>query len=445
MSTPRRTAPAVILCVLSLCSIALLASCGSAVTTIGTPTPFSKRPLANHDAPTVPPVYPTATPTNTQPPPFCPPFCPPTPTPTHTPTATNTPIGPTPTYTPAGPTPTPNPPPSTYGDGSDGPRTISTDTTDPATDATCSGSAGSLSLNFGNASSAFLSGKPVLIHQTQGSGAGTWMRNRIVSVSGTTSGTLSIAIPLNATYTTGAQVMVLPQYTDVTVNTGITWGGRIAWASGSGTILTGGIFAFLANGTVTIDGTIGESGDGFRGGQKPPSGTGYQGEGIAGPQGTQSSAANSNGGGGGVPTGGGGGGGGGGNGSAGSNGGGSGGTGGSAVGSADLTTQINLGGGGGSGIEGGGGIGYRGGGIVIFTAAKLVWAGSGAVTSVGADGEAGTSGGGGGGAGAGGSVWIRALSEVGTRRINVSGGTGGDGSGAAGGNGGVGRADVGIG
>lgn len=112
MSTFRR--PVVAFCVLCLCSIAILASCGTVITTVGTPTPFSKRPLPTHDAPTVTPAFPTATPTRaTQP---CYFFCQPQPTPTNisaAPTSTNTPTGPTPTDTPVGPTPTNTPLPPT--------------------------------------------------------------------------------------------------------------------------------------------------------------------------------------------------------------------------------------------------------------------------------------------------------------------------------------------
>lgn len=354
---------------------------------------------------------------------------------TTTPTATSS----SPATPVSSPTLVPTPPTAIYGDGSDGPLTIASNTADVPLDATCAGTAGSTSLSFANASGPFvsLSGKPVLIHQTQGTGAGTWMTNWVVSAPGTTSGTLTLANPLNATYTTGAQVIVLHQYTNVTVNAGATWGAK-AWAAGSGSVLTGGILAFMANGTVTIDGAISASGSGFRGGQKPPGGLGQQGEGIAGPPGAQSTAANGNGGGGGGPSGGGGGGGG--NGGAGVTGGGSGGGGGGAVGTADLTI-MDLGGGGGSGIDGFAGSGRRGGGIIFISAVSLVIRGSGSITATGQDGDAGTGGGGGGGAGAGGSILVRAQFTSGTSQIPPPGGIGGPGSapGSAGGNGGIGR------
>src|SRR5262249_49023919 len=139
---------------------------------------------------------------------------------------------------------------------------ISSNTTDSPLDATCSGSAGSTSLSFANASGpfTFLSGRPVLIHQSQGTGAGTWMQNSVVNVSGSTSGSLTLAAPLNSTYMTGAQVIVLRQYSNVTVNSGATWTAK-AW-NGS----KGGILVFLANGTLSGAGSISANAVGFRGG-----------------------------------------------------------------------------------------------------------------------------------------------------------------------------------
>lgn len=180
-----------------------------------------------------------------------------------------------------------------FGDGSDGALTVSGDTTEAPIDAACTGTVGSTSLFATNAS--FVINQQILVHQTQGSGAGTQMRNKIV---GYTAGTITLETPLNATYVTGAQVRVLKQYTSVTVNTGITYSAK-AW-NGS----VGGILAFIANGTVSIVGTMLATAKGFRatsttditGGSETVSRYGEQGEGTGGTGGTRAATANGNGG-----------------------------------------------------------------------------------------------------------------------------------------------------
>ena len=143
-----------------------------------------------------------------------------------------------------------------FGDGRDLARTIAANTTDSPIDSACSGSAGSYTLSATNAGFAVV-GQAVMIHQTQGAGAGTWMLNKIAGYS---AGTITLQKSLNATYSTGAQVLVVKQYTDVTVNSGVSWTAK-AW---NGT--TGGVLAFLANGTVTVSGAIVANSAGFRSG-----------------------------------------------------------------------------------------------------------------------------------------------------------------------------------
>lgn len=142
-----------------------------------------------------------------------------------------------------------------FGDGSDGALTISSDTTEAPIDSACTGTTGTQTLSATNAS--FAATQKVLIHQSRGTGAGTYQINKIISY---TAGTITLDLPLNATYTSGAQVRVLKQYTNVTVNSGKTYTAK-AW---DGTV--GGILAFLANGTVTVTGTITATGKGYRGG-----------------------------------------------------------------------------------------------------------------------------------------------------------------------------------
>ena len=171
-----------------------------------------------------------------------------------------------------------------FGDGSDGARTFSTHTTDTPIDSPASGVSGSANLTATNP--AFGTGQRILIHQSRGTNAGAWEMNEIQAYS---AGTMTTVTPLANTYMTSganaAQVLVVPQYTDLTVNAGVTVTAK-AW-NGS----TGGIFAVLVNGIATIDGTISASARGYRGGQRgTQSGPGPagnndagQGEGTAGP------------------------------------------------------------------------------------------------------------------------------------------------------------------
>ena len=315
-----------------------------------------------------------------------------------------------------------------FGDGSEGNHTVSADMTDNPIDSACLGNISTTSLTATNAS--FTAGQQILIHQSQGTGAGNYMRNTIISY---VPGTITLETPLNATYSTGAQVLVLRQYVDVTVDAGVTWTAK-AW---NGT--TGGILAFLSSGTTTINGTISATGKGFRGGAavntRPT--TGLQGEGTAG-AGTNSTSANGNGGGGGASNSGAGtagGGAGGGHAAGGSNGqsgdasSGAGGTGGNSAGSADLTTLVFGGGGGSGGTDNDfpttpSGAGGNGGGIIFLTGATITNTGS--ITSAGNDGgPTNDTPHGGGGGGAGGSILMKSqTATLGAGLITAAAGTG---------------------
>ncbi len=279
-----------------------------------------------------------------------------------------------------------------FGDGSDGSLTISSNTIEAPIDSACTGTTTNYVLSATNVS--FAVGQQILIHQTQGANAGQNERNII---SGYTVGTITLQTPLVGTYTSGAQVRVLPQYTNVTINSGKA----LTPKSWNGTV--GGILAFLYNGTLSGSGILNVTGVGFRGGAGALFNSGFvngvQGEGTAG-IGSRSFSANGNGGGGG-----------------GNNSGGAGGgnatagtrspygSGGLVVGSAD-GTNINLGGGGGGGgnsgnggdIAGDGGIG---GGILM--AFGVTYSFTGTIAFNGTNGNAATvgqaSGGGGGGVG----------------------------------------------
>lgn len=332
-----------------------------------------------------------------------------------------------------------------FGSGTDGALTISSNTTEAPIDSACTGTAGTQTLTATNAS--FVSGQIIFIHQSQGTNAGQGERN---TIQGYTAGTITLVTTLVGTYTTGAQVRVLKQYSSVTINSGKTYTAK-AW---NGTV--GGILAFLCSGTTTVTGTIVADGTGFRGGV---SGTGgkntiqAQGEGQSG-TGVASVAANGIGGGGGLSDNGNrtGGGAGGGYGSLGTNGetipdGGNGpatgGSGGDTYGANDLTT-MTFGGGGGSGAAQPGQsslAGAIGGGIVFLTSVTLTVTGgisaNGGAGSNGASTAYASSGG-----GAGGSILLKSQTPtLGTGLVTATGGAGGahidslTGGGGGGGNG----------
>lgn len=344
-----------------------------------------------------------------------------------------------------------------FGDGRDGPYTVASNTTYLPVDSSAYGSASTHSLYATNPS--FAVGQKILIHQSRGTGVGQWEINQIASY---TAGIITTVSPLAYTYTDSgasqAQVLVLRQYSSVTINSGATlsakpWDGNV-----------GGILAFLCNGTVDIQGIInikgnngstspdgdnivwyGTLGTGFIGGTAINDNTSspytsYQGEGFSG-SGTQNPAANGNGGGGGYK----------GSSDRGSGGGGGNGTAGGAgtrsaggltSGSPDLTNMV---------FGGGGGGGYKveayrvpsggsGGGILLLQAKQLIVTGA-----INANGGNGSDAGAGSGGGAGGSVLIKtATANLGTNRIAASGGSGGTGqdTGSNGGSGGVGRIRV---
>lgn len=336
---------------------------------------------------------------------------------------------------------------SKFGDGSNGDITIAANTTEAPIDASVTATAASNSATV-NRTSGFFTNQLVLFHQTQGTNAGAWEIARVESQNGTK---LKLTTNLTNSYSSAgsnrAQIRVIPQYNDVTVNTNMSWNAK-AW-NGS----TGGILAFLANGTVTVNGTINATGQGFRGGNGGNNAYGTQGEGLTG-GGAQSSSANGTGGGaggGGVWFGGGGGGAGGhgAGGAAGGHGGtvGYGGSGGNTAGTANLQTMVFGGAGGGGGSyygSGQGGGGGKSGGIIFATAATLTVNSGGSITANGLAGSNSAASGdsGGGGGGAGGSVMIKAENTtLGASSISSVGGTGGsyNGSGGTGGIGSVGR------
>jgi len=346
-----------------------------------------------------------------------------------------------------------------FGDGADG--AYSSATIPTMKYKTCSGTATSTTLTADTDASPFSVGDVLLLHQTRGTGVGQWEINRVSSV-GSDQYTLQEA--LQYTYTDSgasqAQAVVIPRYTNVTVQAG-------TWTLTSWNEDIGGILTFAANGTVTCTGTIAGSGiagaDGANPGAYPQAGVGGAGRGFRGGNGysvngsttawngegtvaarSQSTSANGNGGGGAYSNttnhnnGGGGG-----NGVAGSaaqnSDSGTNPSGGSTAGAADLITMVfGGGGGGGSGCLDGSPGGGGGGGGMVFISAKAITI-AGAITETGGAGANGN--GSCGGGGGGGSVLIQAgTATLGSNLITA---VGGDGGGTArGGDGGAGRIAV---
>lgn len=310
-----------------------------------------------------------------------------------------------------------------FGSGTDSSLTISSNTTQAPIDSTCSGTAGTNTLSATNAS--FAAGQVVLIHQTQGTNAGQKEEGTITAY---TTGTITLNDNLGGSYTTGAQVIVIPQYTNITINAGFTWTAK-AW---NGT--TGGILVGKANGTLTNNSTgfISANICGFRQANGPTGhNAGAQGESYLG-AGSVSTSANGNGGGGGqansdnsAPGGGGG------YGTTGATGpnqvGSLAGTGGSTTGATDLSTIFLGGAGGRAGATSQNNdrtpTGH-GGGAIYLAAATFV--NNGTITSNGGQGTvAATSNQSGSGGGSGGAIQLFCQTSSGSGSITASGGAGG--------------------
>jgi hypothetical protein len=359
------------------------------------------------------------------------------------------------------------------GDGHHGPLTVSSGGHVPNKYAplTASAPAGTTTLALAD-TAGFQPGDLVLVHQTvsaqpaptvgdtsplslEGSPLGRFELARILSVKD--AGLILRAPLVQAFEAPGAQALLVPEYTDVTIAEGATLGPS-PWDGSSG-----GVLALLATGTVRNDGLMYASGKGLRGGQMahdPKSTNGctglsepaplgaWRGESsVSGRFGPQETGRGNlgNGGGGGICHNSGGGGGGhggpGGRGAVTARSDGSrpyGGLGGSAV-TYSLEERLMMGGGGGGG-QGNNSIstpGGSGGGIVFLRAAHLI--GSGRVSANGqSSGKAGNDGAGGGGAG--GTLSLRVSGTLTQAVLEATGGTGGDtsysGDGPGGGGGG---------
>ncbi len=350
------------------------------------------------------------------------------------------------------------------GNGADGAKTVSgTEYTDSVKSAVTSASGTAVNVS---STTGFSANQEVLVIQMTGTGAGNYEFKTISSVG---TGVLNLSSSLTNTYGSGAQVMKVFNWTTVTVPSGATLTAS-AW---NGT--TGGVVAFRATGTVTVQsgGAVSTNALGFAGGTGGGGGGGG-GAGSGGGGGGGSDCGDGGWGGNGQPPGGWGGaggcgncsqycdqphltcggrGGGGGTGSAGSAGG-SGGTGSGSGGGAAGTGGTNSsptnmatilsggaggGGGGGAGGTGPGGGGGGGGGIN--------WGATGGQWGSAGSGSGGTGGTGGAGGLGGGIIIVYAdaitnagaVSANGANASNGAGGSAGSGSGGAGGAGGAGQ------
>lgn len=332
------------------------------------------------------------------------------------------------------------------GDGSDGALTVTSTNiiiNDYTRITTASVSSGSTSFDV-NSASEFSVGDEILIIQMQhSSNAGVYEFANIFAIN---SNAITISESLSNSYASGtfdsgtstaAQIVKVPQYTSVTIDSGASLTAS-AWDG-----YKGGILVFRASGDVNVTGIINLTGKGFRGGDRV--GSFQQGESYNGRGSGNIKSANYGGGGSGT-TGGGNepGAGGGGFGTAGQNGeddeAGAGGTGGSTYGVANLSKIYFGSGGGASGTsDTNDGNGGAGGGIVMIYSATTTTSGN--ILSEGADGLTANSVYGGAGAGSGGSIQLTAINLIiGGIKVKADGGTGGDpGGSGVGGDGGSGR------
>jgi hypothetical protein len=329
-----------------------------------------------------------------------------------------------------------------FGDGRDNDLTVPTGTTALIDTVSTAVSATGTAATVANPAD-FDVGDLVLFHQTQGTAnVGRWEFSRIIGISGTN---WTLDVPLVYAYDSvagKAQAIKVPQYQNVTVESGATLSAP-AWNGTTGGILVLKVADTInsnAGSRIGVTGFRGGSGGHRLAGNVDPERHGWQGEGRFG-IGGRSAASNDAGGGAGqadLPVGDGGGGGGGGSHAVNGQNGtiepihqfqdyGRGAT--ITYGADDITTADFGGGGGGAGsddaIDAFGGGGGGGGGIILAYGAQFI--GNGLVDASGSNGGSGVGGGqgaGGGGGGAGGVIKIVAM-NVTNASLQALGGAGG--------------------
>ena len=273
------------------------------------------------------------------------------------------------------------------------------------------GSAGGMALTV-KSTTGFKAGQRVLIHQTQGSGAGAYEEAEVLAVNATGL-TLTLKAALKNTYITGtgnnrAQVIAMATYGSLVVKSGVSMRAP-AW---NGTV--GGILPLYVAGTLQLDkgGTLTMVGNGFRGTTHKGmyrNKNGWQGESEMG-AGKQLTTPNGAGGSGGYQV-------------KGKNGSGGGGGGHAAAGANSVANQYSI-----KGVSGGKAVGAA-------AMSKIYVGAAGGEGSADEDGNA--PGAGGHGAGV---IYIRATTAVINGKILVDGGSGGNGDQKCGSCGGAGMA-----
>jgi hypothetical protein len=337
-----------------------------------------------------------------------------------------------------------------YGKATQGALSTSGNVSDSLTAAGCTGTVSTKSLS---ATGSFSAGQLLLIIQWTGSGFGAWELGFVQSY---VAGTITLKYNLMNTYVSGAQVVVMKEYSTVAINAGHT----VTFSSYDGT--KGGVYAIFAKQSINIAGAISVAGSdgvggvtsggagGMRGGDSASNNQGDPAQYADGSSGNKATSSNGNANG----TGGGGGkggsssvahdgaGGGGGNATSGAVGDGNGaaynGSGGSTGGNAGLTLMIPGGGGGGGSNRSDSSAressGAGGGGVVILISPSITVNSS--TGSINANGGNEAPSDGAGGAGAGGSVLLKGqVISLGTTKVTATGGT----ETSSGGAGGTGR------
>jgi hypothetical protein len=169
---------------------------------------------------------------------------------------------------------------SILGDGSDGDLTVSAANTiiNNYTYLMGNESSGNLTIIV-NDSSEFVAGDEILIIQMQNSSGGIAGQYEFVDISSISDNNITLISALNGSYFSGTfntssstvtQVVRVPEYTTVDVDTGASiiapaWDG---WS--------GGIIVFKATDTITVEGAINVSEIGYRGGTQVPAESDYQ-------------------------------------------------------------------------------------------------------------------------------------------------------------------------
>lgn len=324
-----------------------------------------------------------------------------------------------------------------YGNATQGDVAPAGSTTDDQPNAACTGTEGQTTLPYSSLSGSLADGDILFIVQAHGTGATTepnWELNKIMSFDGSN---ITLKYPLTRNYSSGAQVYVLRQHLNWTLDDGA----NINVRAFNGTI--GGYFVRLARNKIYIDsGTITGQALGFNGGRDESAIGNVQAQAGASPSSNsnpQQTSANGAGGGGARDGGGGQGasGGGAGNAVAGASGGTPGGHTPGAAGSSISKSEgkiLTMGPAGGGGIGPGGndngGWGGDGGTVVVLIAPDIEVTSNANINISGeqgnTDGNPGGSQGSGGGGGASGDFLAKGITvAIGSARVNNNGGAGG--------------------